>query len=224
MPISVIIPTLNEVSHIAAAVESAWVAGAAEVIVVDGGSRDQTTTLATQHGARVLKNGQGRGPQQNCGAAAAAAEVLLFLHADCRLPGDAGQQIEDALADEAVLGGAFRQQIDSCGVLYRALERGNATRVRWLHMPYGDQGIFMRRAAFVELGGFPDVKLMEDLLLMRAFRKIARPVLLPGPITVSARRWKRHGVFRQTLRNWLLIAAERVGVSPDHLARFYPSM
>jgi rSAM/selenodomain-associated transferase 2 len=222
VPISVIIPTLNEVSHIAAAVESAWVAGAAEVIVVDGGSSDQTTTLATQHGARVLKNGQGRGPQQNCGAAAAAADVLLFLHADCRLSADAGQQIEDALADEAVLGGAFRQQIDAGGVLYRALERGNATRVRWLHMPYGDQGIFMRRTAFVELGGFPHVKLMEDLLLMRAFRRIARPVLLPGPITVSARRWKRHGVIRQTLRNWLLIAAERVGVSPDRLARFYP--
>jgi len=148
--------------------------------------------------------------------------VLLFLHADNWLERNAIAQIRSALRDPSVLGGAFRQHIDAPGHCYRLLEWGNAARVRWRGLPYGDQGIFLRRTVFEQLGGFPQIELMEDLYLMRRLRRLARPVLLPGPLHVSARRWRRHGLIRQTLRNWALLTAERCGVSPDQLARYYP--
>jgi hypothetical protein len=106
-------------------------------------------------------------------------------------------------------------------MLYRCLDRGNAARVRWRGSAYGDQAIWMRRQLFFDLGGFPDVPLLEDLLLMRRFRRRAWPVLLPGPLHVSARRWQRHGVMRQTLRNWSILAAHACGASPQRLAHWY---
>jgi len=222
-PIAVVIPALDEAGHIEATLATcARELGAHEVIVVDGGSRDGTAALAEGAGARVLRSLPGRGPQCNAGAAATSAPVLLFLHADNWLEPTGLHQIEEALADDGVLGGAFRQQIEAPGRLYRALERGNAWRASRLRLPYGDQGIFMRRETFEQLGGFPDVPIMEDLLLMRRFRRLARPVLLPGPLHVSPRRWQRNGVVGQTARNWLLLSATLLGVSPHRLAAFYP--
>ena len=222
MNISIIIPTLNEADRIGQAVQRAWATGPHEVLVVDGGSLDDTVAIAERHGARVLGGVRGRASQQNLGARQATGDVLLFLHADNLLDPDGVRQIAAALENGPVLGGAFQQKISASGLLYRLLERGNALRVRWLGLPYGDQGIFLRREVFDRLGGFPEVGLMEDLLLMRKLRRRARPVLLPGPLQVSPRRWQRYGVVRQTLRNWSLLLAERLGVSPDSLARFYP--
>ena len=164
----------------------------------------------------------GRAIQQNQGAVIATGDTFLFLHADCALTPAAGEQIEAALQQPSCLGGAFRQKILSKGWVYRAIEKGNAQRVRWFKMPYGDQGLFFRRETFERLGGFPEVRLMEDLLIMRQFRKLAAPVLLHGPLYVGARRWKQQGPILQTFRNWALIAAERVGFSPDRLSTFYP--
>ena len=96
------------------------------------------------------------------------------------------------------------------------------TRAAWRGLPYGDQGIFVRRALFDRIGGFPETRLMEDLLFGKALRRVGRPILLPGPIHVSARRWQRHGVVRQTLRNWALLTARSFGAPPDRLARYYP--
>ena len=118
--------------------------------------------------------------------------------------------------------GAFRQRIDAAGWLYRWLERGNAWRARRWARPLGDQGIFVRRGLFERIGGFPETALMEDVLLVRRIRQYSRPILLPGPIHISARRWQRHGVIRQTARNWLLLAAFGLGVNPDQLSAFYP--
>lgn len=219
--VSFIIPALNEADTITRAVETAWRAGAGEVIVVDGGSEDGTGQLAADARARVIESSRGRAVQQNAGAAAATGEVLLFQHADNWCAPETVQQIQTALKDQRVWGGAFRQRIDADGLPYRALERGNAWRVRLLGVPYGDQGIFLRREVLNQLGGFPEVALMEDLLLMRKARRIARPVLLAGPHHVSARRWQRHGVIRQTLRNWWLLLAYARGISPDDLARHY---
>jgi hypothetical protein len=101
------------------------------------------------------------------------------------------------------------------------LERGNAWRVRWRGLPYGDQAIFLRREFFESLGGFPEVKLMEDLLLMKKARRISWPRLLDGPVFIDARRWRRHGVIRQTLRNWTLLTAYQFGWAPDSLASYY---
>jgi hypothetical protein len=147
--------------------------------------------------------------------------VLLFLHADCWLAPDAHLQLVEALFDERTLGGAFRQRIEARGLIYRLIERGNAMRVRIRKLPFGDQGIFVRRGIFQELGGFPDVPLMEDVLLMRKLRRLSRIPLLPGPLHVSARRWQKHGPVRQTLRNWSILTAEQLGASPDRLADFY---
>jgi len=222
MRISVVIPALNEAKCIERAVSSAWAAAVDEVVVVDGGSHDATVGLAESCGARVIRSERGRAKQQNLGAAESSGEVLLFLHADGWLSPGVGQQIRECLADGKGLGGALGQRIDAEGFLYRLLEHGNAARVRWRGMAYGDQAIFMRREVFQQLGGFPEVELMEDLLLMRAFRKKSRPKLLPGPVFVDPRRWQRRGVLRQTLCNWSLVCAHALGVTPDRLARFYP--
>lgn len=221
MRVSVVIPALNEEQLLAAAIASAWAAGAAEVVVADGGSHDRTREIAEADGGLVVTGRRGRAAQQNAGAERAAGDVLLFLHADNRLGSDAIQQVSDALSKSGAWGGVFWQQIEAPGALYRALEYGNAWRVRWRGLPYGDQGIFIRREVFRELGGFPELPLMEDLVLMRQLRRRAWPLLLPGPVYVHPRRWQRHGIVRQTLRNWLLVTAWRLGVSPERLAAHY---
>jgi rSAM/selenodomain-associated transferase 2 len=221
MRCSIIIPTLNEAPRIADTVASARALEPAEIIVVDGGSTDDTPAAA-RDADQVLMAARGRASQQNTGAAASQGDVLLFLHADCRLDPPGLGQIASALADSRCVGGCFRQKIDAGGVRFRWLEQGNAMRVKVWGLAYGDQGIFVRREVFDRLGGFPALPLMEDLFFMKRLRREGRLALLPGPLRVSARRWRRQGVFRQTTRNWCLTALARCGVSPDRLARFYP--
>jgi rSAM/selenodomain-associated transferase 2 len=219
--LSVIIPALNEAASIGRAVDSAWQAGAAEVLVADGGSVDQTAAIAEGHGATLVSAPLGRGVQQNEGAKRAAGDVLLFLHADNWLDGPIAKQITAAFNRSSRLHGALRQRIDADGITYRLLERGNAERVRWLGLPYGDQAIFVCRNAFVAAGGFPEVSLMEDVILMQRLRRLAWPALLEGPVHVSPRRWQKQGLVRQTIRNRTLLAALALGVSPERLAGYY---
>lgn len=223
MNVSLIIPVLNEGEQLVSMLKRAWATGAFEVIVVDGGSVDDSLAIAQNTRCQVIESPRGRAIQLNRGAAAARGDVLLFLHADNWLEDGAVRQIVDAIDSGDCQTGAFRQKIDGRGLLYRLLEWGNGIRVRMLGVAYGDQGIFVRRELFEKVGGYPEIPLMEDLRLMRTLRRHSRPVLLPGPLHVSPRRWQRHGVIRQTLRNWLLLTAEKVGVSPARLARFYPS-
>lgn len=213
---------LQEAANAASAIEHAWDLSPLEVIVVDGGSDDGTREIAAASLCQLISSPAGRGIQLNRGAQAAQGDMLLFLHADTWLEPGARTQIEECLAQPHNLGGAFLQRIDSSGMIYRSLEWGNAARVRWLGRPFGDQGIFCRRDTFQELGGFPEVPIMEDVLFMKRFRRVAWPVLLPGPLHVSARRWRKRGVLTQTVRNWCLQAALRMGVSPDRLAQYYP--
>jgi rSAM/selenodomain-associated transferase 2 len=170
----------------------------------------------------VIEALRGRARQQNAGARAAAGDWLLFLHADNWLSPDALHQLRQAAAHGPARACAFRQAIAAPGLGFRLLEWGNARRVRWWRLPYGDQGLALMAAFFAELGGFPDVPLMEDVLLMRAARRRTPVLLLPGPLHVDARRWQRYGVIRQTARNWLLLSLFRCGVSPQRLARLYP--
>jgi len=221
MRVSVVVPALNEEPRIGAAVSSAWSFGAAEVIVVDGGSGDATCRIAAESGAEVLSSLPGRAVQQNAGAAVSSGEVLLFLHADCRLPSGGVQQIETVLQDPAVVGGSFRQRIEDSGWMYRWLERGNAWRAGWRQVPYGDQGLFVRRSSFEAAGGFPEVPLMDDVMLARSLRRLGRLKLVEGPLGVDARRWQQRGVIRQTMRNWCLLTLWRLGVSPQRLAGHY---
>ncbi|MCL6503289.1 MAG: TIGR04283 family arsenosugar biosynthesis glycosyltransferase [Pirellulales bacterium] len=219
--LSVIIPTLNEEPLIVAAVERAWRLQPHEVLVVDGGSSDQTASLAEAAGAVVLHAPRGRGVQQNTGARQAGGSVLLFLHADTWLPPPAAVQLKQALCCADVAWGAFQQRIEARGRIYRWLEAGNAWRARVRGIPYGDQGIFVRRAVFERAGGFPEVPFMEDVLLSKLLRRKTRPVLLPGPIHVNPRRWQRRGVVRQTLLNWSLLALAAAGMPPERLVRWY---
>jgi rSAM/selenodomain-associated transferase 2 len=219
--VSLIIPALNAGTRIGVSVQRAWEAGASEVFVADGGSTDDTAQVASAANCHYLSTQRGRAVQQNAAAAQATGDVLLFLHADNWLPAGAVSQIEDSLANPCAQFGAFRQQIEAPGLGFRVLERGNAWRVRWLGLPYGDQGIFVRRERFLNCGGFPPVPFMEDLLLAKRLRNISWPQLAAGPLHVDARRWLRHGMIRQTIRNWMLLSAYKLGVSPDRLARFY---
>ncbi|MCA9213288.1 MAG: TIGR04283 family arsenosugar biosynthesis glycosyltransferase [Planctomycetales bacterium] len=218
--VSVIIPALNEAANIQKAVSSAWHAGADEVIVVDGGSRDETASLADSAGGSVLQSPLGRARQQNHGANAAIGDTLLFLHADCWLDSDCIRQVRDAIASGKLHGG-FRQSIANSGSVYRLLEIGNNLRVRCFSMVYGDQAIWVHRELFDRVGQFADIALMEDVKLSEGLRKHSRATLLPGCLHVSARRWQTNGPIRQTFRNWSLMLRYKTGVSPDDLRKFY---
>jgi rSAM/selenodomain-associated transferase 2 len=220
--VSVVIPTLNEAPRITEAIRRAWTAGADEVIVCDGGSLDDTAEVARQQTCHFVETAKGRAVQQNAAARQATGDVLLFLHADTWLDAGAIDQIRGLPARRKFVCGGFEQHIEAPGRVFRWLERGDALRVRLFGLAYGDQGIFVRREVFEAVGRFPEIPLMEDVRLMRKLRRRGRPVLLPGPIHVSPRRWQRYGVVRQTLRNWSLLLAERLGVPPERLAPFYP--
>jgi rSAM/selenodomain-associated transferase 2 len=219
--LSVIIPALNEEACIAACLEHASRLEPVDLIVADGGSRDRTREICQAFGCCFVDSPSGRGVQLNHGAQRGTGDVFLFLHADNWLERQARDQLISALRDPGVQGGAFRQHIESPRGIYRWIERGNAFRAGWLGLPYGDQGIFVRSDAFRKLGGFPCVPIMEDVIFMRDLRRASRPVLLPGPIHVSPRRWERTGVWRQTVRNWYLLAAYMRGVPLETLAEHY---
>lgn len=221
MLISIIIPTLNEATNISSQIEQTRRLGNCEIVVVDGGSTDNTLAEADK-ADRVEVSSLGRARQQNHGAMISRGDVLLFLHADCRLAATALESIRRALLNPRVVGGCFAQRIDAHGLRFRCIEKGNGLRVRLFKLAYGDQAIFVRRSIFEELGRFPDLKFMEDVFLMKRLRRAGRFVLLPDRLVVSARRWQRHGVIRQTLRNWTLLTMAFLGVSPDRLVRFYP--
>ena len=174
--ITVVIPALNEQSAIRQSVFSAVSAGATEVLVSDGGSRDNTVEMAAEAGASsVVRSLPGRGLQMNAAARLARGKFILFLHADNEL---SKQSLEQICVYEKAAWGAFQQQIDSRRKIYRVIEWGNDLRVRWRNVPFGDQGIFVRRSLFEALGGFAEMPLMEDVELSHRLRKIEAPVLL----------------------------------------------
>jgi rSAM/selenodomain-associated transferase 2 len=223
MAASVIIPALNEESTLAAAVRSARAGGAAEVIVVDGGSSDGTRGAAA--GADLfLAAPRGRAAQMNAGARRARGDVLLFLHADCTLGPGALADAERLLAQPGVAAGCFTMTVRAPGLLYRSIDACATARVRLTGVVYGDQGLFLRRADFEALGGFPPVRLMEDVFFSRRLRRRGRVLVSPRRIHVSPRRWQRAGLILQTLRNWALTALAAGGVHPDRLAAFYPAV
>jgi rSAM/selenodomain-associated transferase 2 len=217
--LSVIIPTLNEESNVGAAVDHVF-AAAHEVIVVDCGSTDRTQDVAAAHGALVITASRGRGRQQNAGAAAASGSALLFLHADTRLPTSFPALIRSALAQPGVSAGAFRLAIDAPARSLRLVERMAALRCRLLQLPYGDQGLFVAAENFRRVGGFPDSAVMEDYELVRRLKRLGRIVILDEPAATSARRWLKLGVWKATWTNQVCLAAYRIGVPSDRIARW----
>ena len=203
MRVSVVIPALNEGESIAATI-AAIPPGAEEVLVADGGSTDETRARAERAGARVIAAPRGRGPQMNAGAASARGDILLFLHADTRLPEDAFDHVRETLAHEDVAGGAFHLSIEDPSWYFAFTARNANIRSKLLGAPYGDQAFFVRRTAFDALRGYKDMPLCEDLDFIRRLRKQGRVVLAPAAVWTSARRWVKHGRIRITIRNGLL--------------------
>lgn len=222
--VSVIIPVLDEASTITAVLDSfAELPGCWEVIVADGGSTDATASLATGHPlpSRVITELRGRARQMNAGAAAATGDVLVFLHADTRLPRDAYRSIMNAVADPLVAGGNFKIRFDGEDWFSAVLGAWYALQRR-LGVYYGDSVIWIRRAVFTELSGFMAIPIMEDYDFVRRLQKAGRTRCLPGPVITSARRWKQAGLVR-TIASWVLIRwLYLAGLSPERLARLYP--
>ena len=222
--LSVVIPTWREEGNVGAAVRSAWAAGADEVIVADGGSDDGTVGEAEAAGAiavRTEEGGRGRGPQQNAGAIVARGEVLLFLHADSRLPTTAAARIRRTLVSPGVVGGRFDVRLDRGGLLLRTVEGMLNWRSRHTGVHTGDQAIFVRRDVFEALGGFPDQPLMEDIELSKRLRRRGRPACIAQRVVTSGRRWERHGVWRTVAKMWRLRFLYWLGVSSQRLAQDY---
>jgi rSAM/selenodomain-associated transferase 2 len=223
MPISIVIPTLNEARCLADTLHALRQEGPREIIVADGGSTDATRAAAAQADL-LLQTQPGRGIQMNAGAARATADTLLFLHADCRLERGALVAVERCLKRPGVVAGCFRMSVRADGLGFRWIDFFATTRVRLAGMIYGDQGLFLRRRTFERLGGFPPYRLLEDVSFSKQLRRLGRLVVAPRRIFVSPRRWQRTGIVRQTLRNWRLLTLAAAGVHPDRLAAHYPEV
>jgi rSAM/selenodomain-associated transferase 2 len=224
MKFSVIIPVLNEQACLPAAVKSVREGiPEAELIAVDGGSVDGSREwLAQRSGVRLIKSDCGKGVQQNTGAAHASSEVLIFLHADCQLPRDAGERLQEVLSTHSIAGGCFfvrfaELQPFSLKLLALAMN----LRARILRRSFGDQALFIRREVFAKIGGFPDWPLFEDYELVRRLKKFGKFAVIQSPVTISARRFLKHGVWQTVLRVFVLQAGYYIGISPHKLKKWF---
>jgi rSAM/selenodomain-associated transferase 2 len=222
MRLSIIVPALNEADTIGALLTdlAPFRTAGAEVILVDGGSSDGTPERAAADVDRVLPAQKGRAAQMNAGARVARGDLLWFLHADTRVPADAASALQDAWAGGARWG-RFDVRLSGRHFLLRLVERGMNIRSRLTGIATGDQGIFVTRAAFEQVGGFPPLVLMEDIALSTALRRLARPACLRVRLITSSRRWEEGGVLRTILLMWRLRLAYFLGADPARLARRY---
>jgi rSAM/selenodomain-associated transferase 2 len=231
MTISVIIPTLNEERTIIATLAHTGDLGFDELIVVDGGSLDQTPVLvesyrlSTQSSARsplrLVTAPPGRALQMNEGAKASRGEILLFLHADTQLPGDAKTLIDTILADQRMVGGRFDVRFDRPSMWGTMISRMMNWRSRMSGLATGDQALFVRRSIFEQMGGFADMPLMEDIEFSRRLKQKGVTAALTATVTTSFRRWEQHGPVRTILLMWTLRFLYWIGISPSHLAKWY---
>jgi rSAM/selenodomain-associated transferase 2 len=216
--LSVVVPTLNEAAGIGAALEALAPLRARghEVIVVDGGSRDGTAQLAAGHCDQLLGAPRGRALQMNVGARAATGSVLLFLHADTRLPAAAEELVLFSLKER--IWGRFDVEIDGRHPLLKVVACAMNLRSRLTGIATGDQAIFVRREAF---GGFPEIALMEDVAFSSAMKRRGRPACLRATVLTSGRRWESRGVLRTILLMWRLRMMYFLGADPEDLSRIY---
>ena len=224
--ISVIIPTLNEAHVIVSTLVRLKTAQYTEIILVDGGSQDQTGNVAEaaipELPLQLLTSAPSRAHQLNHGAAAATGQILLFLHADTQLPDRFDLLLRAALAQQPLLAGAFTLKIDAPQRGLRLIEKLVDWRSRFLRMPYGDQALFMTTPVFQAVGGFPLQPIMEDYELLRRLNQCQYSILiLPAAVLTSGRRWQRLGLVKTTVLNQLIILGYHLGVSPTRLAQWY---
>ncbi len=222
--LSIIIPTLNEEQVLGRTLARLRHRKNCEVIIVDGGSKDATLSIARQANCRIFSSARGRGRQMNTGAAGAQGEILLFLHADTLLPDNFPQLIHEAINRPAFAAGAFSLAIDSPSKILAAIAHLANLRSRRLHLPYGDQAYFVTRGMFMATGGFPEIDIMEDFVFIQKINKMGKVIILPEHVTTSARRWRNMGIVRTTLTNQLMVCGYKLGVPPAKLAVWYRRM
>jgi rSAM/selenodomain-associated transferase 2 len=221
--LSIIMPVLEEAPLIAQALQALdpFRQRGVEVVVVDGGSRDGTMALARPHADRVIAAPRGRAAQMNAGAAVAGGDVLLFLHADTRLPDGADTILLNGLETSRRAWGRFDVRITGRSLVLAMVAAAMNGRSRLTGIATGDQAMFVTRGAFDGVGGFPDIPLMEDVALSRALKRVSAPLCLRARVTTAGRRWEQHGIWRTILLMWRLRLAYFLGGEPAMLARRY---
>lgn len=220
--ISIIIPVLNESRILRSTLGRLRITDNEELIVVDGGSSDETTSIASEYTGKVYTARSGRAHVMNHGAQKASGDILLFLHADCVLPDRAFHLIRDLLKDRRTVAGAFSLRVDAPDLRFRAIEMGTRIRSRLTRLLYGDQAMFLRKETFDSIGGFAPIPLMEDIEITQRLRGKGEIVFLRQQVTVSARRWLAEGALYTTLRDWMNVVLYSVlKVSPERLIKYY---
>lgn len=220
LKISIILPTLNEEEVLGPTLESLQSGSNMEILIADGGSRDRTLEIAESFGARPIASRPGRGRQMNQGAAAAKGEVLVFVHADTRLPFLYDCALRRAIASGAV-GGAFAFALDKSFPASTLVTRMVDLRSRYLNIPYGDQAYFVRSDIFARLGAYPDIPILEDVYFWRALKKTGRVQLIALAAVTSGRRWRQLGMIKTTAINQLIMSGDFLGISPEKLVKLY---
>ncbi len=221
--ISVVIPVLNEGQTVKKCIESVKAEGAdCEIIVVDGGSSDNTLEeVKLFPDVMLVRTGKGRGRQLNAGAAAAQGEILLFLHSDTIIEEGWSMAVASACKKDGIAGGAFTFTVDYPGRRYRLTDYWVKLRCRLFSLPYGDQGFFVKREIFDKLKGYRDIPVMEDVDIVERMKNFGRITVLEKKAYVNARKWIKEGWFRTAARNQVIMLMYRFGVDPHHLARIY---
>jgi len=222
LKLSVIVPALNEEASIGLTLSALQQMRALghEVLLVDGGSLDETVAMAEGLVDRIITGERGRAAQMNAGAREASGQVLWFVHADTLVPVDSSASIQRAVADGAQWG-RFSVQLDAPGLVFRLIAWFMNRRSCLTGVATGDQAIFVRREPFERVGGYPDIPLMEDVALCKTLRSHGRPACLPRRVRTSARRWERNGVWSTVLLMWRLRYAYWRGADPGELHRRY---
>jgi rSAM/selenodomain-associated transferase 2 len=220
--ISIIVPVLNEEDNLSNTLRHLQLFrhSGDEVIVVDGGSVDNTLALAHEAADAVIISKAGRALQMNSGAAVATGDVFIFLHADTVLPENASQLIS-SLGHKKKYWGRFDIRLSSNKIIYRLIEWLSNLRSRLSAIATGDQAIFVERELFNNIGGFPEIALMEDIAISRLLKKISRPVCIKQKVITSSRRWESNGVVATVLLMWKLRLLYFFGVSPEKLKQLY---
>lgn len=221
MKLSIIIPVLNEEQTLSKTLSGITGQDKCELIIVDGGSRDATRTLARQAGCTVISSPKGRGKQMNKGVEASTGEILLFVHGDTTLPQNFPQIIRETLDRPGVVAGAFLLGIDNPMKRFATICWFANLRSRYLQLPYGDQAIFTSRKNFDSVGGYRDMEIMEDYVFVQQLKKKGKIAICKERVITSARRWQNIGIIKTTLINQLIVCGYRIGVPAATLSRWY---
>lgn len=221
--LSIIIPVLNEEKILSKILSNLVIENEkVEIIFVDGGSKDNTVNLIKHQGFNLIQSSIAqRSYQMNLGAEKAQGEILLFLHGDTILPDNYLELIANILANKKVVAGAFELKIAQEKLIFRLVESLVNWRSHLLKLPYGDQGIFLKKEIFQQINGFSNLAIMEDFELIKRLQKLGKIAIIRTPVKTLARRWEKLGILKTTVINQLIIIGYYLGFDSNQLAKFY---